>query len=248
MRRNGTLNPGRRAAAARRLRDVLRPEILSQVQPGRRLPSEEHIAQRYGVSRNAVRDCLALLQAEGAIERVQGAGTFLTMDKMVSDLSEARSFDQMSGAHHKVLELHQVPAARVVTKALGLESGQDVVMIERLTVVSGTPVALWTSYVPTDVAAPLIEGTVSLAGDYYQALEDCLGQPVRGAQIVTEAVSSVGDVCDLLQLPQGAPLIRFQRTVYDISERPVDFGFGLIRGDHVAYHSWQSRPGRECPN
>lgn len=45
--------------------------------PGARLPTEREFARRFGMARNAVRRALAQLEAEGAIIRHVGRGTFL---------------------------------------------------------------------------------------------------------------------------------------------------------------------------
>lgn len=47
------------------------------IAPGARLPTEREFARRFGVPRHAVRRTLAQLEAEGAITRHVGRGTFL---------------------------------------------------------------------------------------------------------------------------------------------------------------------------
>lgn len=54
-------------------------EIVAQgaVGPGGKLPTERELASRFGLPRNTVRKSLAQLEAEGAITRHVGRGTFL---------------------------------------------------------------------------------------------------------------------------------------------------------------------------
>lgn len=68
-----------------KLSDVLYVEIGKQIKTGalrhdERLPTENELCQRYGVSRPIVRDALKQLRQEGYIYSRQGAGSFVRRD------------------------------------------------------------------------------------------------------------------------------------------------------------------------
>lgn len=66
--------PSRRHAIA----DDLRQQISSgHFRAGERLPSETELATRYTVSTSTLRNALALLQAEGLVEKIHGNGNFV---------------------------------------------------------------------------------------------------------------------------------------------------------------------------
>jgi len=68
--------PGR--AGVQRMREfIVNAAADATLAPGGRLPTERELAQRYTLPRNAVRKTLAQLEAEGAITRHVGRGTFL---------------------------------------------------------------------------------------------------------------------------------------------------------------------------
>ena len=68
----------------RQLRDWLVTQIESGVYPyGSRLPSENDLAARFGISRQTVRQAIGALEADGFVNRVRGSGTF------VADLKSA---------------------------------------------------------------------------------------------------------------------------------------------------------------
>ncbi len=69
-----TPQPSRRADRARQVADVLRQQIHSGAFD-RALPGEAELATEFDVSRNTVRDALALLKDEGLIERAPKVGT-----------------------------------------------------------------------------------------------------------------------------------------------------------------------------
>jgi hypothetical protein len=72
--------PLRRADRARQVADVLRQQIHAGAFDGA-LPPEHGLAAEFGVSRNTVRDALALLKDDGLIERAPKIGTHVAQRK-----------------------------------------------------------------------------------------------------------------------------------------------------------------------
>lgn len=66
--------PSRRDAIADDLRNRI---VTGQLRPGERLPSEAHLAAQYMVSTPTLRNALAVLQAEGLVEKTHGKGNFV---------------------------------------------------------------------------------------------------------------------------------------------------------------------------
>jgi GntR family transcriptional repressor for pyruvate dehydrogenase complex len=52
--------------------------LKGQLKPGDRLPAERDLAQRFGVSRTAVREAVKTLREKGLVEAYSGRGTFVT--------------------------------------------------------------------------------------------------------------------------------------------------------------------------
>jgi DNA-binding FadR family transcriptional regulator len=64
------------------IRDYLVSAIAAGAySPGMRLPTERELSEQLAVSRNAVRNALAVLEVEGRIVRVAGSGTYVAEDK-----------------------------------------------------------------------------------------------------------------------------------------------------------------------
>ncbi|AZO23443.1 FadR family transcriptional regulator [Mesorhizobium sp. M1E.F.Ca.ET.045.02.1.1] len=61
-----------------RVATFLSREIESgELNPGARLPTEQELSEKFGVSRNVVREAIAQLRADGMIEARQGIGAFV---------------------------------------------------------------------------------------------------------------------------------------------------------------------------
>src|SRR6266404_2858450 len=52
--------------------------LKGQLKPGDQLPAERDLAQRFGVSRTAVREAVKALREKGLVEAYSGRGTFIT--------------------------------------------------------------------------------------------------------------------------------------------------------------------------
>ena len=58
--------------------DLLEQQILNNYEDGARLPSEQHLAEEYSVSRTIIRESLKLLKERGLIDSKTGSGSYVT--------------------------------------------------------------------------------------------------------------------------------------------------------------------------
>jgi GntR family transcriptional regulator len=228
----------RRADPARRVRDVLRGQILDGAFGDGALPYERDLSQKLGVTRNVVRDALDLLRREGLIERIPGAGTFVVAHKSSQGLDQLRGLaETFTGSEDWVV--NQVLAAEItgapafVADRLGLGAGDPVVFIERLRHLRGQPLSLDASYLDASVAAGLLDEDL-VANDVYVLLERELGLPLASAELSIEAVSADASTAALLGVVAGSPLLLLERLAMLDDGRPIDFEFVRYRGDRLS--------------
>jgi GntR family transcriptional regulator, transcriptional repressor for pyruvate dehydrogenase complex len=98
--------------------DQIQQQILSgALKPGDQIPAERDLAERFGVSRTAVREAIKSLTEKGLIEVFVGRGTFVTNlspDRIVESISlllrnEPHNIESLQEAR----DLLEVPAARL---------------------------------------------------------------------------------------------------------------------------------------
>lgn len=78
---------------AQRLYDDLHRQVTSrELLPGTAIPSENELAERYGISRPTVRKMLGLLCDGGFLEKRIGKGTFVRMSRGNGGLVPDRPF------------------------------------------------------------------------------------------------------------------------------------------------------------
>jgi len=225
-------------------------EILEGVYGWSVLPSEPELQIRFSSSRNALREALDLLRNEGIVERVPGAGTFVVSKKTVHHQDRLQALAQTleNGRRRIVVDLLDVgliPAPETVARRLDLAPGCEVVFLERRLILDGTPLSVWSSYLPADLTASLL-GT-DLTADFYELLEGRLGMDLQSAQLTTEARLADESVAELLEVQPGAPILFLERLMREAHGRPVEFGFVSLRGDRIQFASTVERPGKDVP-
>jgi GntR family transcriptional regulator len=240
----------RRADRARQVADILRRQVLQGAFPDGLLPAEASLAQGFGASRNAIRDALAILAAEGLVVRVQGVGTMVATRKYPHDLDRLLGLAETLREHGEVVNEVRtagliVPPPAVAARlrppgAAAAAAATSVVCIERLRRLNGLPFSLDLTYLAPDIGAPLLAEDLAHR-DIFALIEAQAGQPLGGASLTVEAVNADPHTAAVLQAPPGAPLLMVERLTRLADGRPVDLEYIRVRGDRVVLHGELSR-------
>jgi GntR family transcriptional regulator len=226
----------RRADQARQVADVLRHQVLTAGSGGGRLPKEDSLCQEFDVSRNTVRQALALLVGEGLVERVPGIGTTAVTEKYPHGLHRlmglAETLHQHGNITNEVRAVALVRAPTAVATRLRLEAGEPVVYIERVRHLDGRPLSLDLTYLPRDIGEPLLADDLARR-DIFVLIEHCTGQPLGAADISFEAINADPHTAVLLDTADRAALLMVERLTHLADGRPVDLEWVRFRGDRL---------------
>lgn len=113
-----------------RIAGLIKQEIIEgHLGPGDRLPTEQFLAETYGVSRNVVREGIARLRNEGIVESRQGIGAFVaaTPSPILRLDSSLRSPDR----HQSLFELRAALEVRAAELAAARRTEEDLLAIQR---------------------------------------------------------------------------------------------------------------------
>ncbi len=237
--------PDRLADGARKggqLREIL-AGLIATLEPGAAMPSERMLAERYAVARGTVRSEIDRLAAEGAVERVQGRGTFVAPPRVAQAQTLSSFSEDMRARGHQpgstVLRHEVVPAGEDVARRLGLQAGEPVLRVQRLRTADGRPMALEEAFLPAG-RFPGLEADALAAGSLFERLER-EGVRLHGARQRVVAVVVVGAQARLLGVEPGTPGLRFDTDVVDEALAPVTTATTLYRGDRYAIEIDQRR-------
>jgi GntR family transcriptional regulator len=240
----------RRHSVVRRVRELLRAQIVDAGFPDGVLPSEFRLVREYGVSRGVIREVLALLREEGLIERLQGAGTFVAaQQRSPVGIDAARTLAEglnrgASRVSWELLDAGHQPSPPLVAERLDLVPGDEVVFLERLTALDGYPLIVRSSWFPLPVAAPLLKPGTEYRFSVYDLIEQVLGRDVAYARLRVEATRADAAIAPVLGLKVGAPVQLMERVVYGSEEQPIEYSVGRARGDRFVLTTEMSRQPR----
>ena len=142
----------------------LREQIASgRLKPNDQIPTEEALCHQYKVSRGTVQQAIRELVRDGLIRRERGRGTFVNqLPKPHSTFFTLISFAQDMQRQGrvpstKVLTAEQRSASPDVAERLGLAIGEPVLVIVRLRLADGQPVAYETRYLASALCPRLLD-------------------------------------------------------------------------------------------
>lgn len=98
--------------------------------PGGRLPTEQQLAERFGVSRNVVREAIAQLRADGMIEARQGVGAFVLAPELRSAIRIDAEALKSAANMEQLFELRRILETESATLAAARRTSEDLATIK----------------------------------------------------------------------------------------------------------------------
>ena len=219
---------------------ILRKRIASdELARGDLLPSEEALAKEYNLSRITVRQALSSLESDGLIVRKRGKGTFVSKKHTPLESPKFTGFieDLISmgiRTKSKILNISMVEGPQTIQEHLELEVGTQLFRIEKIRLVEGSPFSYVLNYLPPDIGKKIKTGDL-IAKPLLMILEDDMGIKVTEAVQSIEATIADTHVAPLLGIRVGDPLLKGERTVFDVNHKPVEYVSVLYRADKYLY-------------
>ena len=208
---------------AAEVRDAVRAGAYGE---GGRLPSEEELAERHGVSRGTVRHALALLRSEGVVTSRRGTRRVVLENPPVQSFSELMSFTRWARSYGetpggRMVRQERRPAHPVERAQLRLAEGDDAHWVLRVRTLAGTPVMVErTVYPPSvgDLVAAMPPDAVSVS-----ELLEREGVLLADAEHTVDLVVADDEDAALLGCAAGSALLRERRRTTDPAGVPVEW-------------------------
>jgi GntR family transcriptional regulator len=214
--------------ASAQLAELLKAQILEQrLAPGSRLPTEQELIARSGLSRVTVRAAVGILEDEGWLVRRQGLGTFVAepvkqeLESGVQTIAEVLLSRGVT-PRVEVLSREVVRAPERVGATLGRS---EVLRIQRRFSENDQPLAIVTAYLPADLPDDAVEPLLSAKSateTTYTMWEQRLGVRIDSATHEIHAAGASPEIAAALGLSEGAPVLVLRRTSYTVKDKPLE--------------------------
>ncbi len=227
----------------------LKERIVSGAFEEGRIPSETELATELGVSRTTIRDALSRLENEGSIYRKQGAGTFVNEPglQIKSRLEEMWSYEEVLRDHGytpsvRVVAVTSEPASQPLAADLGIEPGEQLLVVEKVFLEDDLPVALTYNRIP----ARLVTGKIAKAEGalpLYDLLDRHCDRQLSYylSEIIPVALPT--HEATELGVPRRTPALSFEEIGFDQNNDPVAQSTSFFRDDLLRFRLIRRKAG-----
>lgn len=200
-------------------------------------PAEHRLTGEYEVSRHTVREALRKLRADGLVIAERGRASRLDTRRIQQPLGslyslfrelESQGVEQRSD----VLRLERT-TDRAVAERLGLLPDAPLVVLERLRLADGEPLAHDTTYLPAEIAEPLLDADFRHTALYGELIRRCGIKVAGGRERIHPFLPDIRQ-CWLLGLADREAAFYIERSGL-AGERPVEWRETVVRGDRFAF-------------
>jgi GntR family phosphonate transport system transcriptional regulator len=204
---------------------------------GSQLPTEAEFSSRFAVSRHTIRRALIELKAQGLIRIEQGRGSFVTESVLDYSIGSRVRFSdtirqQNRELQRRVLRVEEVLAEAHIADQLKIRRGRLTVLMERLSVVDGRPVAIgrhWFSAARFPGIAILLAEELSIT----KVLAKLGVSAYRRSATRVTARMPTSEEAALLEQPRTLPILVTQALNVDPKDEPVEVSIGCFASGRV---------------
>lgn len=210
-----------------------------------KLPSENQLCEKFGVSRVTIRKALQTLENEGLIYRSQGLGSFVCDDRTRQSFIQLTDFEEdMNRAglrpSSKVIQLTTEEATDQIAGVLNIDLESTVVRLERLRLGDDQPIAYDKTWLPM-FYGQLIEGYNLEDETIYDILEKDFDIPVEKGHFRIGAENASDDIAIPLDVDPGTALLLIDRLSLTVGDKPVYYQKRYYRSDRIVYELMAGR-------
>ncbi len=221
------------------LREIIREKIEEGIfPPGVAIPSENELANTYGINRITVRNAVDALVLEGSLYRIQGKGVFVVGQKSEQDLETLGGFissvnKNLTSTKTKVQTKCIRLAGQLYGKMFNLNEDDEIYYIRQIVYKNNDPATIEDYYLPKQII-PKLDEIDSSVFDMHDLLS-FYGVDIFSMEQALEIVQGSTKIRKLLKTPENSALIMMEGTLSTPEGQSVLFYRFYNRSDLIKY-------------
>lgn len=246
MRRKAQLIEIRRGGDAplySRVVEALGSEIAAgRIAVGARLPSEEELCGRFGVSRHTVREALRKLREDGLVSSRQGAGTTVVRKSGAPPLytHSVGSIEELVqyavATRYRAVSTGAITADRDLARRLGCGSGTQWLHLQGFRYVPGEDLPFcWTEVYVNAAYAGVGELAGKRAGPIYALIEETYGEKVAEIEQTLRVAAMPDKAAKGLRVEPGSAAVEIRRAYRLATGELAEIALNLHPADRFSY-------------
>ncbi|MCP1110409.1 GntR family transcriptional regulator [Ohessyouella blattaphilus] len=221
------------------LREIIRSKIEEgEYMPGTAIPSENKLADTFGINRLTVRNAVEALANEGILQRVQGKGVFVVGNKYEEALEEHGGFISALSTNQRretVKELAKGlrPAGDKFANYFDIEPDAQIFYVKHFTSIGDDPISMEEIYVPKEILPELevVNTSVFTMKDIF-AFYDIELYSMRQT---LEVIDGMPKTRKMLNVPDGAALFMLASDYFDKRGQSIGYSTSFVRSDKSSF-------------
>jgi GntR family transcriptional regulator len=234
-----TLNPDSFTPLYIQVAQLLRDAINSgQFKSGEKLPSENELVKKYGISRITATTALDELVKARLAYRERGRGTFAAKP-FVSNFSFFSSFTEdmlergLKPSSRQISSQIEKPD-RVTIEKLKMPVDEEYHCLTRVRLADGEPVVYQHAYLPTAIFPNL--GEQDFEKHYlYEIIRNVYGCKPTWAEAIVESGGATQEEADYLDVKPGYPVLIIWHLTLDDRHTPLEYVRSVYRSDRFSF-------------
>lgn len=228
------------------LEEIIEKAIKNgEYKDGDKLPSENKLCSKYGVSRITVRQALNMLEQKGLVYTVHGKGTFvkeIVIDQYLFNVVNFGKILLKKGldGHSRILSFYPNSSNKNAEMMFGTEFCGHIANLNLIGYIIKTPAVYYQSFVSTETGQKLyqcarkleMDGAAFSTYDLYSHI----GINIEKIEQKITAVKAGKVLGKILEIPSGSPLLVLESKLYTSKGAPLEYKLGYYRSDKFAFY------------
>lgn len=212
---------------------AMRAGIIS---PGEKLPTENEICQKFGVSRPVVRQAYSRLAQDGLVERKRGIGTFLkplSVGEFITHIFSYKEELNILGKKPRTVLANAdiIGFDETIFLKLNLEKKDKCFKLERMRYADEQPFTFIKNYVPMKLFPGLEKYDFSKESLYNVLTNLYDAEPVKSHRTLYAGMINSKEA-EYLQVSVNSPVNMIESITFDKYDRPIDYSIETYPGNY----------------